>query len=58
MTVALVMVMNNDNNISAGALVKIIQGQIMVRAGEVVTPELALERARNIVQGLVGLTVK
>ena len=44
--------------ITVAELVLQIQATIMGRAGEVITPELALERARNIAAGLSNCIVK
>ena len=43
---------------TAAELVKQIASQILVRRGEVITAELAEERARNIVAGLDGVQVE
>jgi hypothetical protein len=46
-----------DDAIGLDEAVAQVTKQLLVRAGETVTPELALERARNIIAGLVGLRV-
>ena len=44
--------------ITAARAVEQIAGQILARGGERIGPELALERARNIVSGLLGLVIR
>lgn len=43
--------------VPARELVEQLAAQILVRKGEVITEELAFERARNIATGLIGTLV-
>lgn len=49
--------MEPQDTVTLSQAVEIVYQTLLTRQGEVVTPELAMERARNIVAALQGLTI-